>query len=676
MLLAVLMTTAFSLQTMAQVGTWQSYMAYYEPQQIVKAQQTLFVRATNSLYQYNLNDQSITTFDKINGLNDVFVTQIAWNQQVKKLIIVYDNGNIDLMDIDGNVSNMSQLYNKSMTLDKTVNNIFIDGVYAYLATGFGVVKVNMQRQEIAESYILEVNATDVTIAGGRIYIMTADGLYRSADVTANLIDPNNWSLTTDVPQDAFKSRTEDWDQYIELVQTLKPGGPQFNTFGVLQYDKGTLYSCGGDISSSKPSNIQLFDDNGEWTFFSTDNIQEVTGQTTYYKLLCIARDPEDSNHIFAGTRIGLVEFRDGQPVKLYNNTNSPIETALHSSGNYSEAAQLRYQIISGLKFDEQGNLWMLNQQCEHRSIIVLTKDGEWVTYDQPDLMKYGKNQSLGNMRHIIFDHKGCLWFVNNHSDYPGFFRFNPETQQLKCFYNFINQDGTTYDINIGVRDIIEDADHNIWVASNKGLFMLDPEQAEADDYYLTQIKVPRNDGTNYADYLLSDVDITSITIDGGGRKWVGTNGSGVYVISQDNMVQEEHFTVENSPILSDNIMSIEFNHKTGKVFIGTEYGLCSYMSDATEPQAEMVKDNVWAYPNPVVAGYDGLITVVGLSYNADVKILSASGKLIAQGKSKGGSFTWNGRDTQGKPVASGIYMVATATEEGNKGVVCKIAIVK
>ena len=90
----------------------------------------------------------------------------------------------------------------------------------------------------------------------------------------------------------------------------------------------------------------------------------------------------------------------------------------------------------------------------------------------------------------------------------------------------------------------------------------------------------------------------------------------------------------------------------------------------------MVKDNVYAYPNPVASGYNGLITVVGLSLNADVKIVSTSGKLIAEGRSNGGTFTWDGRDRSGRRVASGIYMVVTATSDGKKGTVCKIAVIK
>ena len=106
----------------AQVGTWKAYMAYGEPQQIVKAQYTLFVRASNDLYQYNLNDQSITTYDKVNALSDNNIRLIEWNNTAKRLMIVYENSNIDLMDVAGNISNISAIYNKTLTQSKGVNS--------------------------------------------------------------------------------------------------------------------------------------------------------------------------------------------------------------------------------------------------------------------------------------------------------------------------------------------------------------------------------------------------------------------------------------------------------------------------------------------------------------------------------------------------------------------------
>ena len=117
------------------------------------------------------------------------------------------------------------------------------------------------------------------------------------------------------------------------------------------------------------------------------------------------------------------------------------------------------------------------------------------------------------------------------------------------------------------------------------------------------------------------------------------------------------------------------NPKTGELFIGTDKGLCSYMSDAAVANETMTTENVYAYPNPVRPEYTGPITIVGLSYDADVKIVTSNGVLVNKGRSNGGTYVWNGCDQKGKRVASGVYMVQTATQTGDKGTVCKVAIV-
>ena len=156
---------------------------------------------------------------------------------------------------------------------------------------------------------------------------------------------------------------------------------------------------------------------------------------------------------------------------------------------------------------------------------------------------------------------------------------------------------------------------------------------------------------------------------------MGTSSNGVFLISDDNNSQIAHFSTDNSPLISNNIIDIVIEEQTGEVFFATDKGLCSYMSDATEPVEEMNKDNTYAYPNPVRPDYNGFITIVGLSYNADIKIVSVNGTLVHQGRSNGGTYLWDGNDMNGKRVASGVYMVNTATESGSKGTVCKIAII-
>ena len=671
MILFTIQCSLFVSPARAQTGTWKAYMSYYEPQQIVKAgSHTLFVRASNGLYSYNLNDQSIITYDKVQQLSDTYVSLIAWNQKAQRLIIVYSNSNIDLMDLSANVTNINALYSKSMTQDKTVNNIFINEQYAYLSTGFGVVKVNMERAEIAESYIIDQKIIATGINNGKLYAQTEQKTVYAGNLTSNLIDKHNWVLTTDYPSNLFTQDLTDWNMYAETVMSLQPGGPKYNHFGFMRFKNNILYSCGGygGDSTPYPATVQL-KKGDDWEILP-DDMTDVEGTSSngwkFVEMYALDVDPFDSKHIFAGGRTGLYEYYDGNLVKYYNKDNSILNTATTSN---------KYVLTDGVTYDSKGSLWLLQSQVKDNTLIEITKDGEWVKHDQSILVDGGL--SLNKLTRLIIDSRGLIWFTNSHWSKSSFYCYDPTSNTIvNAIVHLINQDGTSASESYIPRCLAEDLDANIWIGTQEGPYLIEAERVNTHLEYATQVKVPRNDGTNYADYLLAGVNITAIAVDGGNRKWFGTRGSGVYLISDDNMEQLEHFTTANSPLLSDIIEAIAIDHKTGEVFFGTDQGLCSYMSDATEASIEMVKDDVYAYPNPVVSGYEGLITVVGLSRNADVKILTSNGVLVAQGRSNGGTFTWDGRDRQGHRVASGIYMVAAATSEGKKGVVCKIAIVR
>ena len=669
-LLIACLLFGISLNSTAQIGAWKAFPSYYEPQQIVKGGNMLYVLASNGLYSYNLTDQSITTYDKVRQLNDTYITHIAWNPTVKRLIIVYQNSNIDLLDTNDNVYSISSLYTKSMTQDKTVNNVYIYDKYAYLATGFGVVKVNMERAEIAESYILNENINAVGIDGEDIYIRNTQWIKFSAKLYMNLIDPHNWSAVQSWPPNVFDADLTDWNENIELVKTLLPGGPKHNYFGFLNIKNNKLYTCsgtGGGVAR-RPATVQIFDGN-DWQILY-DSIKGWPGTEksswAFEDMYSVDVDPFDSRHVYAGGRTGLYEYYDTELKNYFNKDNSILQTATTSNN---------YVLVFSILYDSNGDLWVLQSDVADNSIIKITKDGEWVPCPQNLLMANG--ESLPKLSKLYKDSRGYLWFVNDHWEKSSFYCYDPANNSIVSYMvKMTNQDGLSISEMYNPKCIVEDLDGNMWLGTNVGLFMIESSAVGSQLDYVTQVKVPRNDGTNYADYLMADAAITCIAVDGANRKWIGTNGAGLYLISADNMSQELNFTTSNSPLLSDIVEAIAINHATGEVYIGTDKGLCSYMSDATGESIEMVKDNVYAYPNPVVSGYDGLITITGLTRDADVKILSTSGQLVAQGRSNGGVFTWNGRDRSGKRVATGVYMVCTATSDGKKGTVCKIAVIR
>lgn len=659
-LLSFLLLQVTSYRAIAAIGDWKAYMAYSEVKEIEQAGNLIFVQASNNLYVYNQNDQSIQTFSKMDYLSDCSIQHIAYNKATKRLLILYSNANMDLMNISNyDVLNLSDYYSASTTGDKTVNNIYMYGKYAYMSNGFGIIKVNVADGEISDTYNLGFNVNWCEIKDNHIYAYSkTNGQYRAL-LTSNLLDKNNWSKVGGY----VAKKQEDKSALKQIVSTLQPGGPKYNNFYGMRFVNNLLYTCGGLwghlIDAGRPGTIQLLD-KGNWTIYD-DSIAAKTG-IKYVDVNSVDVDPLDPNHVFAGAKSGLYEFQNGKFIKHYNSENSLITSFNNTSKNY--------QLITSVKFDTDGNLWMLNSQSpSNQSLIEYTKDGKWVSHHKPELY------NLGSLECLMQDSRGLLWFVNNHHELPSIYCYQASTDQLNIYSSFVNEDGTTLTPNY-VRYVTEDKNHDMWIGTNIGPLLLYKKDITSDTPIFTQVKVPRNDGTNYADYLLSGVDISCIAIDGGNRKWFGTNGNGIYVISNDCLTQIYHFTTNNSNLLSNNIEAIAINEQTGEVFAGTDKGLCSYMSDASSPNNEMTKDNVWAYPNPVKPTYTGRITITGLSFDSDVKIVTANGILVNQGRSNGGIYTWDGKDQNGKKVASGVYMVETATSDGNKGTVCKIAIIK
>lgn len=655
---ALIILTAITAQ--ATHNPWKAYMAYHDITWIEKGGNKLYVLASGNLFTYNTTDNEVRTYDKCNALSDCGITHIAWCPDTKSLLIVYKNQNMDIMSGQNNddITNLPDYYLKTMTADKTVNHVYIDGYYAYLATGFGIVKVNLKDAEISETYNMNAQVAYCYTKDGYLYAAQRNnGTYR-ASLTSNMMDPANWTRYGDYNE---ISKTPD-QQLVDQVKDLDRGGLKYNYFGNMRFYNGKLYTVGGGYTVTqdlhRPGCIQVY--NGDsWQTYE-DDIKDRIGGDYFEDISSVDIDPQDENHVYASGKSGIFEFRNAKFVKHYSYDNSQLRPAFTNDK--------QYVVVHDVKFDTQGNLWCINSISNERNIIKLDNNGEWTSYFKSDI------KALTNLCDITFDSRNLMWFVNNSWENTGLFCYQPSSDAMNSYKSFINQDGSTVNVEY-VHCVTEDNNHQMWIGTNVGPLRFSADQITATSPVFEQIKVPRNDGTNYADYLLDGVNVTCIVIDGAGRKWIGTQNNGIYLISEDCMEQLQHFTEENSKLLSNSITSMALNPTTGELFIGTEEGLCSYMTGATEAVEEMNKDVTYAYPNPVTPDYTGPITIVGLTYNADVKIVTASGILVAQGRSNGGTFQWDGCDTRGHRVASGVYMVQTATADGSKGTVCKIAVV-
>jgi len=223
--------------------------------------------------------------------------------------------------------------------------------------------------------------------------------------------------------------------------------------------------------------------------------------------------------------------------------------------------------------------------------------------------------------------------------------------------------------------IASDLDGNIWVGTDMGpAVFYNPGKVFSGTMNASRIKIPRNDGSGLADYLLGTETVTTIAVDGANRKWFGTISSGAYLMSDDNKEEVIHFTSDNSPLLSDNLVKIAVNGVSGEIWFGTSEGIVSFRGDATAGNADY--SGMYVFPNPVREDYEGVVTVTGLVENSSVKFTDVSGNLVYETTSLGGQVTWDLRNYRSQRVATGVYLVFCTNDDGSLAKVTKMLVIR
>lgn len=739
------------------VGEWKFYNCFGNIDGIQSSGSKVYVQSSGSLYSYNINDNSIDVITRQEGLSDFVISKIAWCSAAKALVIAYENSNVDLLYQDGDVVNISDIYLKQISYGKSINNITINGKFAYLSTDFGIVKIDVKSGYITETYVLQKRVVDVVFTSNEAYVLTPNSILK-ANLTDNLLDKSLWKELVSVNNTGLSKMllkngkllvcmqgdvcsvdistkqitkivanvfnwtasnnntilfgndswfaelydTQDIRFYTDLgfsctqmaydatnkcywgnnatgmltkyviednklqAQSIGvgPDGPVIDKNYHMAFAGGKLYVAGGMWSNffgqfSIPGCVMSFKDDKWSELENGSKLEAACGR--YRDINDVAVDPRDSEHVFAAGYNGLYEFRNGKFVKYYGQDDGLV--------TYDENTAKPYHVIcTALTYDNANNLWVLNSYTksplycitaagELKHLTAVSKADKLLFYDCEGISCDGKN----------------VWWGNVRTSNPGIYRYSIEENKLYSLNEFYNQDNS--ELSIGyVFSTAKDYDGNVWIGTNAGPFYVKPE--DYNTMQLTQHKVSRNDGTNLADYLLKDIVTTKVLVDPGNRKWIATWRDGIYLISSDNNTQLAHFTKENSPLISNNIYDIVLDGQTGRLYVSTENGICSYKTDVTESSSTLDSDNVYAYPNPVTPDYTGQITIVGLKRDCDVKIVSVAGDLVNSGRSTGGSYSWNGCNQNGERVASGVYMVLVSSSDADESAVCKIAVVR
>lgn len=432
-----------------------------------------------------------------------------------------------------------------------------------------------------------------------------------------------------------------------------PGPTSNNAFSITSINGKTII-CGGAASASWnnvgiPMQISIHENN-KWTNLLPGSIKDPM-RTLF--------DPDNSNHFFVSTwGKGLLEYENYTLINQYTELNSPLQTIIPGQA---------YVRICGLAMDKDKNLWITQTEVPG-SIKVLTPNKKWivnpVTIDVP---------TIGD---IIITRSGYKWIIlprgyglfildDNHTPAD----FNDDRFKKMLVSDIENR------IISDIYSIAEDLEGNIWVGTNQGpLIYYNPEKIFDEELKAFRIKIARNDGTGTADYILGNEVITSIVIDGANRKWLGTSGSGAYQLSPDGTILIRNFNELNSPILSNSIVSLALDNKTGDIWFGTLKGLQSFRGDATSGEKKL--SDVYTFPNPVRENYTGNVTITGLMRDTQIRITDISGNLVYETVSDGGQATWNIKSYKGHRVATGVYLIFCSSNDSSESLVTKMLVIR
>jgi len=430
------------------------------------------------------------------------------------------------------------------------------------------------------------------------------------------------------------------------VSYIFPNGPLTNLFQNLGVDKtGTLWvATGTDVTG-----VGFFSlSNGYWTNYNTSTYP-ILPSNSYYEVY----NASDNSTYIGNWGRGFARVKNGN-VTVYSKAITGMQ-GIPSDPNWL--------VITGFAEDSKSNLWILNYGgADRKNLTMLTKDSVYYHFLVPATSK----QDLAYQEQLVIDQYDTKWYLSEDGASHGLVYFNENgtpndaTDDKSAFVTGLND-------NSLVTCLAVDKNGDIWVGTGLGVNVV------TNTYTITQSATPQLSISSV--FTLRQQSINCILVDPLNQKWVGTN-QGLFVVNQDGTTLLNVFNSKNSPLLSDVIMALAIDENTGTVFVSTGGGLISMKTTSVKPVQSFSVLQV--YPSPFrLKSNNNQLTIDGLIADTDIKILTISGTLVTEFSSPGGRIAfWDGRDSKGFLVSSGIYIIVAYDKDGNNVAAGKIAVLR
>lgn len=712
------------------IGEWRMHVSYNSVHSLSYTPSKIYAASSNGVMILDKSDNSLSAITKLNGLSSTDITQVAADQLRQQVLITYSDGDVDIIK-NNEIINFNRLKNSTTIVgSKRINHISIFGNFAYLSTDFGVVVFDLSKLEIKETFRdlglagQSIKVFQSTFYNDSIFLATEKGVL-AGDLNDNLLDFSNWRrYNTGTFSGAIQSITTFNNKVFVAVNGVEIYEYSNGIWAAEPYLLNKTYKnlIGGS------SFLTITEGNNLWTVNTSNNITAVTSD----KLVSPVIAYEDGNGKFwvGDGRNGLVSnyggsfeaylpsgpsFSGGLRLKYRLHGKSDVMYALSGGFNSSYAP---VQNNNYLNYFSAG-LWVSETSYTNENLT----DVDFLTPSKVCLSSYGNglqiinesgskeffnntNSTLTNNKVVAIESADNVLWVAEYGSAKPLHKFNPADNSWTAFslpYQYPTEIKVDYLGNVwmvqnpslgggvvvfseaanqyaylsdasgagglpsrSVYSIAEDRDGQMWVGTSIGVaYFPDPSRV-----FSTGLNAVKPIFENR--FLLRDEKVTAIEVDGGNRKWMGTE-RGVWLFDPFGESQVYNFNTLNSPLLSDKIVDVEINKQSGEVFFMTQAGIASFRSDASISKSTF--QNVKIFPNPVTANFNGQVGISGLSTDAYIKITDIAGRLIWQSQANGGTAVWNVRDYNGNRASTGIYLVISTSVNGGDSVIGKIAVI-
>lgn len=576
-------------------GSWQDYLSYTEATKIAVSASKVFCATSGGLFYYDLQDNSVGKVSEMMNLSDFGIKTIAWNEAKNVLVVAYNNSNIDLV-YNNKVVNLSDIKRKQLTSDKAINNISFIGDEAWLSCGFGIVVVNLTRNEIKDTYFIGeggsmLGINDIETDGTHLYAATNEGILKAALEGTNLADFQNWDRIENIPP------------YTEKFSFLSfHAGSMIANYTPDEYSQDRMYRFDGENWNEYLPQIRYVGDmqtSGNYLVIASreavyliDNTHTVLGNINYYQLGNIKVAPINplSASISANGQVFIADFKNGL-IRTSGETFEsifpfgPIDNQMYSL--YTNGSDL--WIASGGRSDSWNNTF---QSPQFQSF----GNGVWQYYNKTDYPEMDGFFDVVNIvadpadpRHIFAGSwgGGVLEFRNDQL-------VNRFTNKNSPLQTAIPSNPDAPYVRIGGLDF--DSQGNLWITNSEVAQNL---HSLTSDGEWTSFTLPEvENGYNIGQLLVNRNDDKWIVLPRGRDVYVvdktGDRKKRLLVTSYFNNGENEIFNRMND------IYSIAEDND-GAIWIGTSKGVAVYNS----PGRIWETDNIYAI-QPSLELNDGL----------------------------------------------------------------------